>query len=129
MRFLFLIVIPVLVFAGRVSQWSETFVLSDPKYTAISDAIQEGEPPFDLKASPNPFNPATVLYVSGIVRDAESRFEIFNISGKKVADLTPALVTGAYAILWNAQSVSSGVYLARLQCGKQAKNLKLILMR
>ena len=129
MRFLFLLLFPVLVFSGRVSQWSGNFNLAELNYTKIEGDGLVDETTFDLKAQPNPFNPSTMLFVNGIVSGKQSNLRIFNISGKLISELTPALHSGASAITWKADDLPSGVYIARLQSGKRVINLKLVLMR
>ncbi len=73
-----------------------------------------------LVASPNPFNPAVNIQVSGWQRGAELR--IFNVSGKVVADLMSTFNSGSYTrgvreVTWNAAGHASGVYLVLLRQG------------
>ncbi|HEX7345065.1 MAG TPA: carboxypeptidase regulatory-like domain-containing protein [bacterium] len=67
--------------------------------------------------SPNPFNPQTAvnftLPEAGFVNLA-----VYDLQGRKVADLlNGSLDAGAHQAIWNADGLSSGVYLFRLKAG------------
>jgi hypothetical protein len=78
---------------------------------------------------PNPFNPKTVISYQLSVMSSIS-LKVYDITGKEVAVLANgAKAPGKYAIQWNAQGLSSGVYFYRLQAGTYSATKKLLLLR
>lgn len=78
---------------------------------------------------PNPFNASTVLGYSlsqpGIVT-----LTVHNILGQRVVTLFEGRQrSGVHTITWDASDVSSGIYIAKLQSGSQAENVKMILLK
>ncbi len=78
---------------------------------------------------PNPFNPETVirfaLPVSGFVKGV-----VYDILGREVATLINGEKSaGSHEIKFNAAGLPSGIYIFRLQTGKQSAAIKMILMR
>lgn len=78
---------------------------------------------------PNPFNPTTnIKFV--IPEKSQVRLEVYNLIGQKVADLINGeLNAGEYTITFNANGLSSGVYLYKLQAGNFTSVKKMILMK
>ena len=78
---------------------------------------------------PNPFNPSTTITWQTAAA-AQNTLEIYDITGKRVAvildEYKPA---GTYAILFNGEDMSSGVYLCRLKAGNFEAVEKLLLMK
>ena len=78
---------------------------------------------------PNPFNPATTIQY-----DVPSRTHValvvYNVLGQRVAELVhEEKDAGHYAIRFDASSLSSGVYLYRLQAGSYVQTRKLVLLK
>jgi hypothetical protein len=83
---------------------------------------------------PNPFNSTTVIsYQLSDFTDVQ--LMIFNATGQVVRTLAAGnQSSGAHAVVWDGrddsgQSISSGVYLCRLQVGDQVNTRKLILVK
>ena len=82
-----------------------------------------------LQNYPNPFNPLTNISFS-LSSGAYVSLKIFDILGKEVATIVSAeMQPGSYTRIWDASSVSSGVYICRLQAGSIAESKKLILLQ
>ena len=63
---------------------------------------------------PNPFNPATTIGYD-LPERSEVRLEVFNMLGQRVALLADGQVQpGSYSVVFNASSLSSGTYFARI---------------
>ena len=83
---------------------------------------------------PNPFNPVTnILY--DIPELTDVKLEIFNVMGQRVRTLAEGKhEAGRYLIVWNAtndigESLSSGMYIYRIQAGDFVSVKKLVLMK
>ena len=87
-----------------------------------------------LGASPNPFNPRTVLEFS-LDREEQVALEIFDIRGARVARLAAGTFTaGRHQVHWDGKNdqgrgLASGTYLARLRAGSQVAVTKLLLVQ
>lgn len=83
---------------------------------------------------PNPFNPTTTIRY-GISRSVNVKLTIYDISGSKIITLVDKQqLAGWYNLQWNSvngkgQSVSSGIYLMRLEAGDFVDTKKVILMK
>jgi len=74
-----------------------------------------------LQNYPNPFNPVTTINYSISVQ-TRVRLEVFDMLGRKVAELlNRPMQPGRYSVRFDASTLSSGVYIYRLQTG--SKNL------
>jgi hypothetical protein len=86
---------------------------------------------------PNPFNAATVIPFSVHGSGSEQRvvLDVFDVTGRKVATLLDAqLRPGSYTVVWDGtmrgdQTLSSGVYLARMRMGGQALTKSMVMIR
>ncbi len=78
---------------------------------------------------PNPFNPSTKIKYS-IPYSSKVVIKIFNILGREIETLVnEEKSVGTYEINWNASTLSSGVYLYRIQAGDFAQTKKIILLK
>ncbi len=87
---------------------------------------------------PNPFNPETsISYSLGIVgprgtisAPAFVSLMVFDVLGKKVATLVnEQQIPGNYTVNFNAASLASGMYFARLTSNRNSQTIKLILQK
>ncbi len=78
---------------------------------------------------PNPFNPTTTIQFD-VPRDSEVEIFIFDITGKMVTELVNGrLEAGRYEYHWNAQALSSGVYICTFRSGDFYKVNRMILLK
>ena len=95
-------------------------------------AEEEGAIPAALglaPAWPNPFNPATRLRCD-MPRAGLARLTIHDARGREVARLVDGtLDAGRHEILWRADGLPSGVYLARLHVEGRTRTGKLLLLK
>lgn len=83
---------------------------------------------------PNPFNPSTSISFNLPQKSAVS-LNIYNLKGQKVKSLVHAeLPSGRHDIVWNGRddnnrSVSSGIYMYRIQAGSWQDSRKMMLMK
>ena len=87
-----------------------------------------------LSSAPNPFNSRTVVKFA-LPEDSSVRLEIYDVLGRKVRKLFEGRKeAGRYSMIWDGKDergrdVSSGVYVIRLEVGKENLSRKLILLR
>jgi len=123
------------------SNWSVSFGFGSPGlindsylYTAQSDLTLVPEQLKLYQNYPNPFNHTTVINFD-LPKANELSLVIFDISGRQVASLLSGYQSrGVKQVTWsglndNGQSLSSGVYLYRLQVNKRVQTRKLILIK
>jgi hypothetical protein len=83
---------------------------------------------FDPPA-PNPFNPVTRIAYE-LPEDSFTELSIFNIRGQVVCELVNGWrEAGPHEVFFNANMLSSGVYLALLKSGDHQQLRKLVLMK
>ncbi|MCH8558841.1 MAG: T9SS type A sorting domain-containing protein [Balneolia bacterium] len=97
-----------------------------------TDVPLEGELPraFALEQNyPNPFNPTTQIRFA-LPESGEVRLDVFNVQGQHVATLVKeSRSAGTHNVTFDAGSLSSGVYLYRLQAGNQVFTKKMTLIK
>ena len=81
------------------------------------------------KNYPNPFNPTTTIeYSIGIA--GPTKLMIYDILGREVVSLVNEYKQiGRHKVMWNASTMSSGVYFYRLETPTFTKTQKMILMK
>ncbi len=85
---------------------------------------------FDLKQNyPNPFNPSTTIEYT-IPENSRVTLKIYDILGKEVATLVDKNQnSGSYIVVWNAQSVGSGIYFYRITAGNYTDTKRMVLKK
>lgn len=88
----------------------------------------------ELAASPNPFNPATIMSFNVPVT-ARVDLDVFDVAGRRLKTLVSGeLSAGAHTVTWDGRDndgrgVASGVYLARLRVGTEVLTERMILSK
>lgn len=78
---------------------------------------------------PNPFNSKTSIEFQ-IPRLGLVELKVFDILGREVATLVNTeLQPGAYRVHWNAQNLSSGMYVARMRAGEYSASIRMLLLK
>ena len=78
---------------------------------------------------PNPFNPSTVISFR-LPKAMQIALSVYDARGSKVAVVASGkLAAGGHQFRFDAQGLSSGVYVCRLQAGDAALTRKMILIR
>ena len=78
---------------------------------------------------PNPFNPSTVINFS-IPESGLVTLKVFNILGQEVAELVNNVKTaGNYEVSFDASSLTSGMYIYRIQSGNFLATKKMMLVK
>jgi cytochrome c peroxidase len=80
-------------------------------------------------AGANPFNPTTKLAYT-INEDSDIKIDIYNIKGQFIETLEKSFKSsGNYEITWNAQHLSSGVYIVVLKTNSQSIVQRVVLLK
>jgi hypothetical protein len=103
---------------------------------ALEEDDKKGVPDkYELSAVyPNPFNPATTITYS-VAQRSRVVIEIYDVLGRKVNTLLDEVKTGGrYSLKWDGknisgQTLSSGIYFARMQAGGVISSRKMILLK
>lgn len=78
---------------------------------------------------PNPFNPSTTIRY-GLPERSSVKIEVFNTIGQRVATLVDTeLEAGFHDVTFDASSLTSGVYIYRIQAGSYVESKKLMLIK
>jgi hypothetical protein len=83
---------------------------------------------------PNPFNPSTTIKYQ-IANDANVNLDIWNLQGQKIRTLVgKEQKSGYYSVVWDGrneagQTVSTGLYLYRVQAGSFVATHKMLLIK
>ena len=94
--------------------------------------IQDGNPQLTYRLEqnyPNPFNPSTVIRFQISAREFVT-LKVYDILGREVATLINAEKSaGNYNVEFDAQNLTSGVYVCRIQAGNFSDVKKLLLLK
>ena len=75
---------------------------------------------------PNPFNPSTNIKYS-IPKEGRVNLTVYNVLGQKIKELiNETKPAGTYEIIFNTNSLSSGLYFYRLQAGELLETKKML---
>lgn len=102
--------------------------LNRSNYTLVPQ-LEQAIKSIDLKAFPNPFNPATEIRYS-IPEKARVKVAIYSILGSEVKILqNEDLTAGEHVVTFNASMLPSGVYFCRISAGNLHAVKKLMLIK
>jgi hypothetical protein len=78
---------------------------------------------------PNPFNPATNISFS-LPEDARVRITVYNLLGEQVTELVDAeFASGSHTVSFEAEGLTSGIYLYKMEAGNFISTKKMALLR
>jgi len=94
--------------------------------TCDSTATEEIDKILDSKAFPNPFDRRFTLSFSIVEKD-DVRIDLYDVMGKIIRTISNKTFTsGEHNVLVEANSLSAGVYFARIQVGNGVKTLRVV---
>ncbi len=106
-----------------------TLLIYGLQRTGISDEVNPPENHQLLSSFPNPFNSQTRFYYN-ISEPGAVSLTIYNIMGERAAVLFDGIQqAGEHSVVWDAGNLSSGVYFARLDSGRNSNTLKIVLLK
>lgn len=101
------------------------------KYSGETSAVIEMPRVFALTQNyPNPFNPSTTISFT-LAEDSRVSLKVFDIMGREVATLVNGNLKAGelHSAVFDASHLASGMYLYRLEAGKNSLVKKLLLMK
>ena len=98
--------------------------------TGVNDVASDLPKDFYLSHNyPNPFNPSTTIKF-GLPKEADVQITVFNILGQKLAVLVnERMKAGNHQVVFNAGSISSGVYFYVMRAGNKVFKEKMLLLK
>ncbi|MDP2982244.1 MAG: two-component regulator propeller domain-containing protein [Candidatus Latescibacter sp.] len=79
--------------------------------------------------TPNPFNPKTTITFT-LPREGQVAVNVYNLAGQRVDSILDVrLNAGRHMVAWNAARFSAGVYLCHVHTEKEAKTIKMLLLK
>ena len=82
-----------------------------------------------LSNYPNPFNPSTIIRYQ-LPENGPVTLQVFDLLGRQVAELVNEVQSaGMHSIHFNAEHLSSGLYIYRLQTGEQVLTQQMSLIK
>jgi hypothetical protein len=108
-----------------------TFYVAAHTFT-LTDVNEAGRQPtaFRLEQNyPNPFNPSTNIKYQ-IPSTSWVSLKVYNVLGQEVATLVDGNVSpGEYTVNFDANRLSSGVYIYKLASGSRVESKKMLLLK
>ena len=121
----------VSVFDGFVSVASpDTFSFTTPEPNGLSDLDKFIPKVFALRQNyPNPFNPETTISFD-LPKAEKVTLRVFDILGREVLALVDEqMPAGSHNVTLNASTLSSGIYLYRIQAGNYIRTRRMVLLK
>ncbi len=100
-------------------------------YVGVKDGAANAQPlEFALQQNtPNPFNPVTSIEFS-LEKAGNTRLMVFDLMGRTVAVLADGNYTaGSHHVTFNAENLSSGVYVYRLEADGRSLERKMLFLK
>ncbi len=111
--------------------WKEPNIFVGDDFASVELAAPSGLP-LTLRlesAQPNPFNGRTTLAFT-LPLSADAKLAIYDLSGRQISLLAKRKFSqGTHRLVWDADRLSSGIYIARLETSGQTLSTKLTLLR
>ncbi len=98
--------------------------------TSLEENIETQPLTFSLYQNfPNPFNPETTIRYD-LPQAVDVKIEVFNVLGKKVAELVNAeKQSGTHKVYFNGINLSSGVYFYKINAGQFSDLRRMVLVK
>lgn len=112
------------VFSGELPTIDLTITGIEQDFTRIPSEFSLGQ------NYPNPFNPSTTIEFS-IMEESEITLSVYSLTGELVTDLIKSsnYNSGVYKVSFDASSLSSGMYIYKLDNGIQTISKKMTLIK
>ena len=108
--------------------WLAQYIQDNP--VGVNETASGSPSEYKLEQNfPNPFNPTTNIRYS-IIKTSKVTLKIYDILGREVRTLVNTeQAAGQYTVTFDAQNLSSGVYLYQINAGSFTSTKKLVLIK
>ncbi|MDP2362365.1 MAG: T9SS type A sorting domain-containing protein, partial [Ignavibacteria bacterium] len=115
---------------SRIDESYSRIMQKKSMLTSLRDLAENVIPDgYDIINYPNPFNSTTRINVK-IAQSGILSIRVYNIIGEQVSEIVNKFYeAGAHQFFFNANELSSGVYLLRLNIGEKYVSHKIVLMK
>ena len=115
---------------ARIDESYDRIMLKKSSLASIKDLAENVVPDeFGLMNYPNPFNSATQINVK-ISQSGVLSIKVYDIIGREVTEIVNKFYeAGSHKFFFNANELSSGVYLLRMNIGEKYFTHKIVLMK
>lgn len=107
----------------NITIYVDNIILSDSPDDPLATSIEQGELPVQLALKqnyPNPFNPSTNITFE-LLNSDQVTLKVYNMLGQEIATLVNGnMSSGEHHVSFNAEGLSSGMYLYRLQTSNRS---------
>lgn len=118
-------------FSGRDIKGMD-FMIGNPTTVSVDDLLLNGDIPASIALSqnyPNPFNPTTSIRFE-LPQATEIRLSVYDVTGRQIRVLSEGYRTaGTHTVPFDAGTLSSGVYLYRLETPGFSQTMKMTLIK
>lgn len=106
------------------------YILTGDSPTGLGNGTEGAVEQFSLEQNyPNPFNPSTSIRYT-VPNTSIVNITVYNIVGQEITQLVNEFKqTGEHEITFNADELSSGIYLVRMQAGEYVSMIKMTLLK
>ncbi len=117
-----------MLISNGYNEVSRTYIIHVENATLVEDDAAQLY--YNLEQNyPNPFNPETQILYS-IPKDSFVELKIYNLMGEEIVELISEFKSkGNYRLNFNAQNLTSGIYLARLNVDNFVQTIKMTLVK
>ena len=98
-----------------------SYILTEIQYTNPTET--------QIKSTPNPFNPSTVISYS-LEQAGIASLAIYNVTGQKVTELASGFhAAGNHSVVWDASDYAAGMYIVALKINRTLVTHKILLVK
>ena len=90
---------------------------------------------FKMNVSPNPFNPALSISLSGLGKNGGIiKMAVYDMRGRKIREFNDKFMGSRHSVIWNGKDVAgrsaaSGLYTIRIECGTRILTTTAMLLK
>ena len=128
LRWIIVLAAVSVAFAGRVSDWSDVFILREhPNQSQKGLYLQAGTERFGMTVRPNLLGKTITFKFSGISSSGVTTLRIYGINGSMVEDLSELVSHGSASVIWRPRTLPAGLFFATLLSGGNKKTVGFVL--
>ena len=117
-----------LIITNDYKSIEKIYIINVEQTTTVKD--EPAELKYELTQNyPNPFNPSTQIVFS-VPSDGFVELKIYNLMGEEIKNLVSGVkAKGKYSVTFDAENLSSGIYIAQLRAESFIQTIKMNLIK